>query len=99
MGWSRLDYKGERVFAVTSYLMDENGNGIVPAQSFASADGLVTAKDVVNLRLAPSTDAEIAGTLKNGETLRLTGIGDKGWSRLDYNGVSVYAVSSYLQKV
>lgn len=99
MGWSRLDYKGERVFAVTSYLMDENGNGIVPSQSFASADGLVTAKDVVNLRLAPSTDAEIAGTLKNGETLRLTGIGDKGWSRLDYNGVSVYAVSSYLQKV
>lgn len=99
MGWSRLDYKGERVFAVTSYLMDENGNGIVPAQSFAPADGLVTAKDVVNLRLTPSTDGEIAGTLKNGETLKLVGIGDKGWSKLDYNGTFVYAVSSYLQTV
>ena len=79
--------------------MDESGKGIVPPQSFTPAERSVTAKDVVNLRLAPSTDAEIAGTLKNGETLKLTGIGDKGWSRLDYNGVAVYAVTSYLQNV
>ncbi len=99
MGWSRLDYNGQRVFAVTSYLMDENGQGVVTPQSFSSASDTVTAKDVVNLRLAPSTDAEIVGSLKNGEILTRTGIGDKGWSRLDYNGTVVYAVSSYLQIV
>jgi len=97
MGWSRLEYKGQRVFAVTSYLVDENGNSIKTPESFAPASDSVTAKEVVNLRLAPNTDAEIAGTLKHGQVLKRTGIGDKGWSRLDYNGVTVYAVTSYLE--
>lgn len=50
------------------------------------------------LRNKPSqdTDSTIIATLNNGETVTRTGISDSGWSRLNYNGQNVYAVSSYL---
>ena len=39
----------------------------------------------------------MVGQLKNGETLVRTGRNDStGWSRLEYNGQTVYAVSAYL---
>ena len=58
----------------------------------------VTAKMEANLRTEPSTasDDTIVGLLRNGETLTRTAVGDNGWSQLDYNGQTVYAVSSYL---
>ncbi len=96
MGWSRLEYEGEKVYAVTSYLMDENGQSIVPKQKFQSVSEKVTAKIEVNLRMEPSNEAEVVGTLQNGTQLTRTGIGDKGWSRLEWEGKTVYAVTSYL---
>ena len=63
----------------------------------------VTAKDVVNLRSMPSTTNEncvVLGTLSKGEVLTRTGINyELGWSKLDYNGQTVYAVTSYLEVV
>ena len=56
----------------------------------------VTAKELVNLHSAASTDAKIVGTLKNGETLTRIAIGKNGWSKLLYKGKTVFAVSSYL---
>ena len=59
----------------------------------------VTAKDVINLRSTPYTGDEgnVVGQLKNGETLVRTGRNDStGWSRLEYNGQTVYAVTAYL---
>ena len=57
----------------------------------------VTAKSETNLRTRPSvTDSEVVHTLKNGEYLTRTGVSTNGWSRLLYNGQTVYAVSSYL---
>ncbi len=59
----------------------------------------VTAKDVTNLRSVPSTlDADnVVAQLLNGEAIVRTGINeDTGWSRLDYNGQTVYAVTQYL---
>lgn len=69
------------------------------SMEFAEADDTVTSKDVTNLRSQPSTaDAEnIVAQLSNGEKLSRTGINETtGWSRLDYNGQTVYAVSGYL---
>lgn len=63
---------------------------------YTSVSDKVTAKEKVNLRLAAGTGAEIAGMLKNGEVLSRTGIGSNGWSRLIYNGKTVYAITSYL---
>lgn len=67
--------------------------------AFTDVQETVTAKDVINLRTSPSTsEAEnIAAQAKNGESLTRTGINqDTGWSRIDYNGQTLYAVSQYL---
>lgn len=66
---------------------------------FEEISDTVTAKDVTNLRTVPSTldEENIVSQLLNGETVSRTGINDvTGWSRLDYNGQIVYAVSGYL---
>lgn len=66
--------------------------------NFRSVSENVTAKDSTNLRNIPSqgTDSTVVYTLRNGETIARTGISDSGWSRLELNGQTVYAVSSYL---
>ena len=67
--------------------------------AFTQVQETVTAKDIINLRSLPSTaDAEnIVTQAQNGEVLSRTGINnDTGWSRIDYNGQTLYAVSQYL---
>lgn len=105
-GWSRLTYNGKDVYAVTSYLTTDpalaDGETQPPAPpvstGFAPVDEQVTAKEETNLRTAPSTvNSEIVYTLKNGEYVKRTGVHTNGWSRLEYNGQVVYAVSSYLE--
>lgn len=69
------------------------------SMTFTAVSDTVTAKDVTNLRSAPSTkDAEnVIGQLKNGESLSRTGVNETtGWSKLEYNGQTVYAVTQYL---
>lgn len=65
---------------------------------FTAVEEEVTAKDATNLRNIPSQgdDSTVVYTLKNGETVKRTGVSDSGWSRLLYNEQTVYAVSSYL---
>lgn len=109
-GWSRLTYNGQTVYAISSYLTTD-GNykenntptlanpeaGIV----FTQANEQVTAKIETNMRNLPTTlePSSVVAVLKNGETVTRTGIGSNGWSRLTYNGQTVYAVSSYLTVV
>lgn len=101
-GWSRLIYNGQTCYAVTNYLttdMNDTGQQAPPqGPVYVPASDTVTAKDETNLRSEPGTAREdtIVGVLRNGETLTRTGIGDNGWSRLEYNGQTVYAVTSYL---
>lgn len=67
--------------------------------AFTAVSEAVTAKNVTNLRSKPSTgeDSQIVGTLQYGEAVVRTGINESsGWSRLEVNGQTVYAVSSYL---
>ncbi len=65
---------------------------------FTAVEEDVTAKDSTNLRNIPSQgdDSTVVYTLKNGETVKRTGVSSSGWSRLIYNDQTVYAVSSYL---
>ena len=107
-GWSKLNYDGRICYAVSSYLTEDLN--YQPEQAVASDDdGIqtefrpmnqqVTAKDVVNLRLLPSVeheDADIAYQLKNGDIATCVGISDNGWAKLEYQGQTYYAVSSYL---
>ena len=108
-GWSRLTYNGQTVYAVSSYLTTDLQYQ-APQEGAGSGDGLktkfsdrnesVTAKIEVNLRALPSVtnpDATVIAVLHNGEYVTRTGINEEyGWSRVDYNGQTLYCISSYL---
>ena len=53
----------------------------------------------VNLRTAPSLneDSEIIGSITQDQTITRTAIGENGWSKVSYNGVTAYAVTSLLK--
>lgn len=111
-GWSRLLYNEQTVYAVSSYLTTDlgyqapkeeqegAGSGDGLKTKFADRNEQVTAKIEVNLRALPSVtnpDAVVVAVLHNGEYATRTGINeDYGWSRLSYNGQTVYAITSYL---
>ena len=103
-GWTRLIYNGQTVYAKTSLLTTEiisrpsvSSEENPVSDGFSAASGRVTAKSETNLRTAPNVDnSEVVYTLKRGEFVELTGKSTKGWSKLNYNGQTVYAVSSYL---
>lgn len=112
-GWSKLIFEGKVYFAVSSYLTtdlaynpeesipgDEDGDGI--KTQFTPVDELVTAKEVVNLRKLPSTereDAVVLAELHHGDIATRVGISDNGWSKLVYNGITCYGISSYMETV
>lgn len=103
------------LYAITSYLTTDftdkqgdddktvNMDGIEVKTTFTDVNDYVTAKEVVNLRSLPSTTHEssrILGTLSAGEKLKRTGVNrELGWSRLEYNGITVYAITSYLENI
>lgn len=103
-GWSRLLYNGQVVYAVTSYLSNEVVTPVTPNTSssdhdgYSSVDEQVTAKDATNLRTQPTTGegSTVVYKLKRGEYVRRIGVHTNGWSKLEYNGQIVYAISSYL---
>lgn len=111
-GWSRLNYNGQTVYAVSSYLTTDlqyqvpvqeqegAGSGDGLKTKFSDRNEQVTAKIEVNLRALPSVtnpDATVVAVLHNGEYVTRTGINeDYGWSRVDYNGQTLYCISSYL---
>ena len=105
-GWSKVIYNNEVYYAVSSYLTDNlDGRG-----SPGDPDGIetefdpvdreeVTAKDTVNLRSIPSVtsqESRILFKLHKGDVAIRTGVSTNGWSRLDYNGKTCYAVTQYL---
>lgn len=69
------------------------------SMSFETIQQSVTPKDVVNLRSVPSTaDADtVVAQAQNGEVLSQIGVNpNTGWSKIDYNGQTLYAVTQYL---
>lgn len=108
-GWSKLEWNGETVYAVSSYLTTDLGGKAAEAPTeddgieteFTPVSDRVTAKEVVNLRTVPSVtdaDSQVIAQLKHGEVITRTGINEElGWSRVEYNGRPLYCVSSYLE--
>ncbi len=110
-GWSRIVYNGQTYYAVSSYLTTDlnyrtpdtgaqadDGDGL--KTKFTEVNDSVTAKIEVNLRTMPSVthpDSAVVATLRNGEVVTRTGINEEyGWSRVEYNGQTLYCISSYL---
>ncbi len=113
-GWSRLNYNGQTVYAVSSYLVTDLAytTSATPANSnrvstqdgrvivFTDCDDYITPKDVINLRTEPSTSAgesTVRTQVRSGTNLHRTGdSGESGWSRVEYNGEVLYAVTNYV---
>ncbi len=108
-GWSRVEYNGNIYYAVSSLLTTdltvkapdptpEPDDGI--KTEFAVRDEKVSPKMEVNLRTLPSVtnpDSVVVVTLPYGSVVRRTGINeDVGWSRVEYEGQTLYCVSSYV---
>ncbi len=109
-GWSRVEYDGETLYAVSSYLTtdftykEDNTPTVEHPESgitFTEVNENVTAKDVTNLRKVPSSASAdtVVAALHNGEVAVRTGVGNNGWSRVEYDGQTLYAISSYLETV
>ncbi len=114
-GWSRVEYQGQTLYAVTNYLTTRlegqsagsEGPGTQTEEIdfsgviFTEVHETVTAKIETNLRTEPSTRSEdtVAAKLLNGEVAVRTGLGSNGWSRVEYEGQVYYAVTSYLTVV
>ena len=113
-GWSKVLFNGNIYYAVSSYLTTDLGYTAAPEYEekveddgiktrFVAVNEKVTAKEEVNLRTLPSVehpDCKIVTLLKNGTVVTRTGINEElGWSRVEYEGQTVYCVSSLLKKV
>lgn len=107
-GWSRVAFNGNTYYAVTSYLTTDLSYRPPQAEAddgikteFTEVNEQVTAKEAVNLRTIPSvTNAEskVIVQIVNGDVVTRTGINTElGWSRVVYNGQTLYCVSSYLK--
>lgn len=110
-GWSKLIYNDVTYYAVSSYLTTDLDYDQTAATEEPDDDGIqtvfaqvneqVTAKDLVNLRSIPSytrEDSQVIAQLKHGDIVTRTGINeDVGWSRIEYNGQTLYCISSYIE--
>ena len=107
-GWSRLVYNGTVCYAVTSYLETPEGGEALPDDGeirtqFEDMDDYVSPKEKVNLRSIPSVDdpdCVVVATITSSEKVHRTGINrDVGWSRVEYNGQTLYCITQYLNEV
>ena len=99
-------YNGQTVYAVTSYLTTDLTPKATESPTtgfntkFTDCNDTVTPKEEVNLRNKPSvTDADsvVVATAKKGELFTRTGYNTEvGWSRVVYNGQTLYCVTSLL---
>ena len=109
-GWSRLQYRSQVCYAVSSMLTTEVGTKTTDlsvqeafevTMAFTEVSDAVTARIKVNLRNMPSTEdprSEVIHTLQNGNVAVRTGIAVKGeWARVEYKGQTLYCINNYLE--
>ena len=111
-GWSRLEVNGQVVYASSRLLatsMDYKEQEKITADNpeagmhFVAASGIVMAKSgETNLRTLPTTNepSQVVGQLTGTATAQRVAVEpDRGWTKLNYNGQTVYAVTNYLTVV
>lgn len=74
-----------------------NTNTTTPNEpTFTDVNQTVYTTDKVNLRKSYSTSSAKITTVDKGTKLTRTGVGSNNWSRINYNGQTVYISSQYL---
>lgn len=96
--WDRIDYNGKVGYVAKNYITNESPETANGA-TFEEVNQTVKATSNVNVRRGPGVDYQIIGRLKNGEEVKRTAIGSKGWSRITYDGKNCYVSNNYLKVV
>ena len=89
-GWSRILYQGEVAYVHGDYVTTE-----LPV-TFEEVDETVYATTAVNVRSGPGTEYDRIGLLATDDSVKRTGIGSNGWSRVIYNGEIGYVSGEFL---
>ena len=107
-GWSKLEFNGITGYSLTRLLTDKANAVAVPVtpaetkaaevSAYTDVSDQVTAKEETNLRKEANTTSALVATITNGTFYTRTGIGkgNNEWSRLVYNGETVYAKTDLL---
>ena len=96
--WDRIDYNGKVGYVAKNYITAESPETANGA-TFEEVNQTVKATSNVNVRRGPGVDYQIIARLKNGEEVKRTAIGSKGWSRITYDGKNCYVSNNYLKVV
>ncbi len=105
-GWSKCEYNGKTVYVSSQYLTTTAPNGDEDKKDedekekeevvFKDTKENLYAKQSCNLRASWSTDSEKVGYLLKGQPVERTGYAENGWSRILYEGKTVYVASRLL---
>ena len=66
---------------------------------FTKVNETVYAITVVNIRSGPDKTYSRLGMLSYGDSIQRIGVGENGWSKVDYHGQTAYMYSEYLTKI
>lgn len=91
--WTVVSYKNSKAYILSELLSKKKPDLGV---SFKEVDETVEATQNVRMRKQPNANAEVAGTLPGGTKVTRTGY-NKKWSRIVYNGKTLYVATEYLQ--
>lgn len=67
-----------------------------PDSEVEEVDETVYAKAQVNVRKGPGFSHAVIGKLHGGDSVKRTGIGKHGWSRITYEGQTAYVANNYV---
>ena len=107
-GWSKCEYNGKTVYVSSQYLTTTSPDGATDEDKdeedkketeevvFKDTKENLYAKQSCNLRASWSTDSEKVGYLLKGQPVERTGYAENGWSRILYEGKTVYVASRLL---
>lgn len=91
-GWSKVEYNGKEAYISSQYLTTTK-----PADpKFTDSDETMYATQDCNVRKSWDTSSEKVGYLNKAQEVKRTGVGENGWSRIDYNGTVAYVATRLL---
>ena len=96
--WDQIEYNGKTAYVAKNYITTDSPEKAGGA-SFEEVNQTVKATSRVNVRSGPSVQYKIIGALKAGQEVERTAIGDKGWSRILFDGKPAYVSNSYLRTI
>ena len=98
-GWYAISYEGGTGYVSSAYIVKDGGTEATatPDTKPESFAGVVKVSGSLNVRKGPGTSYAVAGKLRNGDKVTVTGSAD-GWYAISYEGGTGYVSSAYIVK-